>query len=115
MHTSSSASPSTVKFSPRGCPAIGQTLPGCRCEDFHYRFNFKVQAPYGAKQGSSQTGYEPPTRILLPLMQRLGRVIAKDNEALSLHALGGKTGRRDVALIWEESLPLSNHLRTWSV
>jgi hypothetical protein len=48
-------------------------------------------------------------------MQRIGRVIAKDNEALSLHALGGKTGRRDVALIWEESLPLSNHLRTWSV
>ena len=42
-------------------------------------------------------------------------MIAKDNEALSLHALGGKTGRRDVALIWEESVPLSNHLRTWSV
>jgi hypothetical protein len=40
-------------------------------------------------------------------MQRLGRVIAKDNEPLSLHAPGGKTGRHDVALIWEESLALA--------
>ena len=39
-------------------------------------------------------------------MQRLDRVIAEDNEALSLHALGGKTGRCDVALIREESLAL---------
>lgn len=45
-------------------------------------------------------------KVLLPLMQRLGRVIA-DNQALSLHGLGGKTGRRDVALTWAESLSLS--------
>ena len=54
---------------------------------------------------SSQTGYELPTRSC-SLMQRLDRVIAEDNEALSLHALSGKTGRRDVALIREESLGL---------
>jgi hypothetical protein len=41
-------------------------------------------------------------------MQRLDRVIAEDNEALSLHALGGKTGRRDVALVREESLASSH-------
>ncbi len=45
-------------------------------------------------------------KVLLPLMQRLGRVIA-DNQALSLHGLGGKTSRRDVALTWAESLALS--------
>lgn len=45
-------------------------------------------------------------KVLLPLMQRLGRVVA-DNQALSLHGLGGKTGRRDVALTWAESLAVS--------
>jgi len=44
-------------------------------------------------------------KVLLPHMQRLGRVIA-DDQALSLHGLGGKTGRRDVALTWAESLAL---------
>lgn len=45
-------------------------------------------------------------KVLLPHMQRLGRVITGD-QALSLHGLGGKTGRRDVALIWAESLALT--------
>jgi hypothetical protein len=45
-------------------------------------------------------------KVLLPLMQRLGRVIA-DDQALSLHVLGGKTGRRDVALTWAAALALS--------
>ncbi len=45
-------------------------------------------------------------KVLLPHMQRLGRVISGD-QALSLHGLGGKTGRRDVALIWAESLALT--------
>jgi hypothetical protein len=45
-------------------------------------------------------------KVLLPHMQRLGRVITGD-QALSLHGLGGKTGRRDVALIWGESLALT--------
>jgi serine/threonine protein kinase len=43
--------------------------------------------------------------VLLPLMQRLGRVTA-DDQALSMHGLGGKTGRRDVALTWAETLAL---------
>jgi len=46
-------------------------------------------------------------RMLLPVMQRLGRVISRGDEALSLHALGGATGRRDVALVWAESLALT--------
>lgn len=45
-------------------------------------------------------------RVLLPITQRLGRVIT-DNQALSLHGLGGKTGRSDVAVMWAESLALS--------
>ncbi len=45
-------------------------------------------------------------KVLLPLMQRLGRVTT-DTQALSLHGLGGKTGRRDVALTWAASLTLS--------
>ena len=32
-----------------------------------------------------------------------------DDQALSLHGLGGKTGRRDVALTWAESLTLTPH------
>lgn len=49
--------------------------------------------------------------ILMPLLQRLGRVTS-DDQALSLHGLGGKTGRRDVSLTWAESLtlaPFSSH------
>ena len=50
-------------------------------------------------------------KVLRPLMQRLGRVFP-GNQALSLHGLGGKTGRRNLALTWAESLalaPLSPH------
>ena len=47
-------------------------------------------------------------QALLPLMQSLGRPIWGD-QTLSLHGLGGKTGRRDVARVWGESLALTPH------
>jgi hypothetical protein len=45
-------------------------------------------------------------KTLAPSMESLGRVIEGD-AALSYHGLGGKTGRRDVYLIWGESLALT--------
>lgn len=44
-------------------------------------------------------------KALRPNMERLGRVFVSKNQGLILH-LGGGTGRRDVALRWDESLTL---------
>ena len=45
-------------------------------------------------------------RALNPGMERLGRVIARENEGLSLRVLGATTRRRDIAATWSESLTL---------
>jgi serine/threonine protein kinase len=42
-------------------------------------------------------------KVLLPAMERLGKVIVRD-EGLLFHGLGGKSKRRDTTSIWTESL-----------
>ena len=64
------------------------------------------QAAWRREAGVVSDRLRAAHKVLLPLVQHLGRVMS-DDQALSLHGLGGKTGRRDVALTWAESLTLS--------